>query len=54
MPQLFETVTFKLSYANPNFKDKVIYPKSDEEMSISKQGCQELKIPIIIEFKNEI
>lgn len=54
MPQLFETVTFKLSYSNSKFKDKVIRPKSEDEISIEKLGCEELKIPIIIEFKNDI
>ena len=53
IPQMIDKVTFKLSYES-NLKDKVIVPNGKEPIYIQRSGCDDLKIPIIIEFKDNI
>lgn len=50
---MFDKVTFKLSY-DSNMRDKIIVPNGKEPIYIEKSGCHEQKIPIIIDFKENI
>ena len=50
---MIDKVTFKLSYES-NLKDKVIVPNGKEPIYVQNSGCDELKIPIIIDFKDKI
>lgn len=50
---MIDKVTFKLSY-DSNLKDKVIVPNGQEPIYIQNNGCSEHKIPIIIDFKENL